>query len=437
MTDYVLSRKPGVVNVTESGGDPTDGGVLTDRGLWAFGASDQGNLWQSVVTSAERLPSFVSIPGVSREAISGYQEARGNRYIRRFWSRRVTETRRHAGCGRWLHGGADGSVMVRQGADGTAYFSGLQTCGSVWACAACAAKIRQERAEELDAGLARWLDRGHGVVFLTLTLPHTWGDRLAETFDGAEKAWRCVRNSRAWRTEKDLYGLRHYVRTLEVTLGPNGWHPHVHALLLTERPLLGHQVHRFGNRILSRWSQAIRQRLGVECGRQGFWFETGGRAAGKYITKVQDEAGKTRRLGMEMTRHDLKQARRAKSLTPFRLLDAVAAGDGDARRMWTEFERVTKGRRCLTWSRGARDDLGLNDPEQRIAMGLDPEPLTDAEIAAREVGGDIVLQIGSEQWSRIVRYPGADAGLLWAVESGGLLGAGVFLLTLREVDRGS
>ncbi|MGE3621077.1 MAG: protein rep [Acidimicrobiia bacterium] len=308
--------------------------------------------------------------------------------------------------------------MIRRTEDGTAHFSGLQSCGSVWSCPVCAAKIRQHRADELDGGLGRWLDAGHGVTFVTFTLPHQWGDRLDVTFDAAEKAWRSVRNSRAWRAEMVRFGVRHYIRAIEVTVGANGWHPHVHVLILTRRPLDGRRVTMLGHRLFSRWAQAVRSRLGVECDRQAFRIEAGSRAAGRYVTKIQDD-GAAHGLAMEMTRHDLKAGRR-KGLTPMQLLDAVAAGDGDARRLWTEHERTTKGRRCLTWSRGCRDALGLDDER------------TDQEIAEAEVGGELVVSLDPPTWHRIAARPGADAAVLASIETGGLYALGLLLIELRR-----
>ena len=40
--------------------------------------------------------------------------------------------------------------------DGSAYYCGLETCGNVWLCPVCSAKIHHRRAAELREALATW-----------------------------------------------------------------------------------------------------------------------------------------------------------------------------------------------------------------------------------------------------------------------------------------
>jgi hypothetical protein len=72
------------------------------------------------------------------------------------------------------------TLAVTTNTDGsrTAGYSGLASCGSVWACPQCAAKIATRRADDLSK-VMRAVDKAGGSAFLlTLTMRHSRGDRL-------------------------------------------------------------------------------------------------------------------------------------------------------------------------------------------------------------------------------------------------------------------
>ena len=126
--------------------------------------------------------------------------------------------------------------------------------------------------------------------------------------------------------------------------------------------------------------------------------------AGLYIAKTQD--GKS--PGNEMARADLKSGR-AGHRTPFELLGEIAdTGDLAALPLWHEYEKATKRHQAITWSKGLR----------KLLLGLEPER-TDEEIAADEVGGDLVLEISREAWREVTRHLGLETRLLEAFEVGG------------------
>ena len=74
--------------------------------------------------------------------------------------------------------GADGLVAITSNA-GVCHYAGLATCGSIWACPVCSAKIRNTRAEEISAAAARWDLAGNSVYMITLTAPHDLGMKLS------------------------------------------------------------------------------------------------------------------------------------------------------------------------------------------------------------------------------------------------------------------
>lgn len=263
---------------------------------------------------------------------------------------------------------------------------------------------------ELEGAVASWLAGGGGIEFVTLTVPHGDMDRLQDTFDLVTNGWRKgVLSGRRFRSDRIAWGIPAWVRTVEVTLGANGWHPHIHALLFTTRPWTSRQRAMRGNALFERWSAFVRRETGRSCSRDAFHMVGGALGAGSYITKVQESAAW--RLGMEFTRGDLKTGR-VRSLTPFELIAPAADGEAWALHRWWEWERVTRGRRCMSWSQGGRQ-----------ALGLDADEPTDEELAQLEVGGEDVLTIPGEVFAEVTRVAGAEAGLLAVIEREGA-GAG-------------
>lgn len=336
----------------------------------------------------------------------------------RWQARHFTNLKRLAGCGAWLNGSADGQVLIRLN-DGVAHYSGLQTCGSVWSCPSCAAKIRQSRADELETAIESWLANGGGIEFVTLTVPHGLGDDLGQLFDLVADGWRKGLLSGRWaKGIRRSWKIPAWVRTIEVTYGKHGWHPHIHALLFTKTPWDGRQRAARGRRLFDKWADFVRKTRGVECSADAFRIVGGGAGAGAYIAKLQE--GSRWSLGVEFMRGDLKTAR-GSSVTPFEFIAPAHDGEAWALHRWWEWEEVTRGRRCMSWSVGARKVLGLVEDEQ-----------TDDELAAEEIGGTIVCGLTGEAWARVRRTPGTDAALLDAAERSGALGVGRFLADLDE-----
>lgn len=118
-----------------------------------------------------------------------------------------------------------------------ASYSGLITCGRLWTCPVCAAKISEGRRLELASAVEKHLAAGGAVYMITRTFPHTIEDRLKDLKDRLKQAEAAYKNE-AWRRTKRHFGIVGTVRNLELTLGENGWHLHIHELIFTKAPLL-------------------------------------------------------------------------------------------------------------------------------------------------------------------------------------------------------
>lgn len=168
----------------------------------------------------------------------GYAARRRARYDARYVLWRESRLERVRSCGR---AGIDpeNGVSVRVGVtpDGgrRAAFGGVATCGSVWSCPVCSEKIQATRQAEVASALLMARLLGWEVGFFTFTVRHKRrrGQGLAAVWGAVDDAWRAATGGAGpvWAADRADFGVRGYVRLVEVTQGFNGWHVHVHALV--------------------------------------------------------------------------------------------------------------------------------------------------------------------------------------------------------------
>ena len=341
---------------------------------------------------------------------------RTSRYARRVELWQVSDLRRLKKCGRVM---TCTHVTVRKTGP-VAGLAGLVTCGSVWACPVCNAKIMARRAVEIGAAVALWQAQGGRVAFETFTMRHRRGQGLAELWEALGKAWARITSGKYWRAEQQRYGIAGWLRVVEVTTGKNGWHVHVHALLflsgaMTPADLLGLHAGMFG-----RWSRSL-VRSGLEAplvAGQDARLITGpaDESLSSYFTKATDGA---HRIGLEFTQTQSKTSRTSLStVSVWSVLDSLLnTGLVDFLDQWHEWERASKGRKQLTWSQGFRAGL-LLDAEQ-----------TDEQLAEQEVGSktDDLVAITADGWAGLVRRPELVAYMLTVTEQAGMVGLQGFL----------
>jgi Replication protein len=349
-----------------------------------------------------------------------YQDRRAGRYALREAARSITTLKSLRLCGYAMTSVAE-CVDVRIDGQDRAFVTGVQTCSSVHACPVCSAAIREKRAREVEGVSTRVLGDGGSVVFVTLTASHGRSDRLDVLLPQLATAWHDLISNRRWRNAP---GLRGAVKTTEITDGfPNGWHPHVHALVFFDQVLTADQLADFSAYVTQSWSRSMEQ-VGRAVNGHGVRVQrirlVAGRAdVGEYLAKVQDGYGMTRSVGREMTRTDLKKGRRYNRFSPFELLELASRGDVRARARWLEYEQATKGRRCLEWSR--------SDWLRALRQVVDDNDQADD---AEQSGGVSVAELSRDEWLLIARYK-RQAQLLTAAERHGLAGVLELLRTLR------
>jgi hypothetical protein len=245
----------------------------------------------------------------------------------------------------------------------TASYGGLQTCGSVWVCPVCGAKVVERRRGEIQQAMAMHRACGGEVHLLTLTAPHTRFDALDGLLERQGKALQGFLRDKTVKNVFKEMGYIGQIRGYEVTHGRkgtnNGWHPHFHFLQFVMVKGDAAQLMDWKTRLYLRWDAYCQKAgLGSPSFQHGIDLRDGS-FANNYVAKWG--------LEDEMTKGHIKKGK-AGGETPFDLLRAVLADkeDKQAAALFAEFAKAFKGKRQLSWSNGLKAKFNLvekNDEE--------------------------------------------------------------------------
>lgn len=296
-------------------------------------------------------------------------------------------------------------------------YVGLHTCGSVWSCPVCSAKISAKRKVEVEGVVTAATRANTFVSMLTLTQRHHEGQKLNELWEGLSYAWNKVTSGRRWQEFKKQLGLIGHIRAVEVTHGEKGWHVHTHVLIISEKdptvtPVFWQrkkgrrktpyppEVYMPADFIAQRWANGLAKR-GIDFikDRGGLDWRTAKpgdeKTLGQYVAKLGVKAvNPINGISSEVTLGGFKKARRG-NRTPFQILeDVFAYGLEEDRKLWRVWEKSSYGKRALLWSKGLRDWAGLGEEK------------TDEELAEEQGASKAVAHFENEDW-KAVRLAGS------------------------------
>jgi hypothetical protein len=313
----------------------------------------------------------------------------------------------------------DAGLIMARTADDNAVVLGTLKCGKIWFCPVCSAKIRHGRAQEITTAVVSWLRQGGRAMLVTFTARHAASHQLGDLMDAiqgtrADKdnaiarkpgAYQRLISGAAWAGDKrrrinpegirGRIGYLGMIRATEITVGlANGWHPHIHAIVMFGGTTEGE---RGDQRITGVFEPSASAMAEFEDHFRGVWtrhlakvdpaftpsdehgvdfkpLETEKDASdlGEYIAKLQD-GDKAISPANELARADMKDGRFG-NMTPFQMLHRIgellgglaedeATGEGSLSWClvrWREYEVTVAGRRAIEWTRHLRALLGID-----------------------------------------------------------------------------
>lgn len=362
--------------------DPFALGIMRNPQPPSNGAACRGSVvWLPTGDGSGEVVPFTQA-GTELRKVADPRETRLERFALQSGARRLLWGSRTAKCLRLRRQDKRGVEVWRSADHGSAHYGGLQTCGSVWACPVCAAKVSERRRLELLGSMDRHKADGGACLLLTLTNPHTITDDLGDMVKQQAHAMRRMTGARAFRGLLESVGCLGTVRAWEVTHGVNGWHPHFHVLLFVR---IGLDPEALRPLFYAQWANACRLAgLAIPSEAHGVRLD-GGDEAAKYVTKGLWG------LDHEMTKGHIKKASKGRS--PFDLLRSYLYDeDKQAGALFVQYAGVFKGKRQLMWSPGLKDLFAVED-------------LSDEETAALvEDSADLLGMIELEEWRAVLRF---------------------------------
>lgn len=308
----------------------------------------------------------------------------------------------------WAKVRLDVSLVKPVGRD-SYHYKGLATCGSVWTCPICASKIQERRREEVGQAIAHWDGTGKLPLMVSYTFPHRVDQPLSLLLRLQQQAIKTMREGRAYKALMARLSCGGRIRSLEVTHGENGWHPHTHELLGVDTTL---DVAEIRHQLSVLWIKSC-TKVGLfnpevhdsaAFYRHGVDARSGDGGAAAYLAKMDDQTKWN--LSHEVTKSSSKQGRRS-GLHPFRLVD-------ENPEKFIEYVHAMKGQLQLVWSRGLKADVGI-------------EEKTDEQVAEEETSRvEDQIDLPSNSW-RVVLANDARFEVVDAAKREGAVGVAKLL----------
>jgi hypothetical protein len=204
---------------------------------------------------------------------------------------------------------------------------------------------------------------------------------------GLCRAWRRLQQSRQWRDARDDCEVEHLIRAHEITLGDNGWHPHVHVMMFARYPDL---LDAWQRRLMLAWKHAVECEMGAEC-------VPSATHALKISTCRDDYIAK---MALEVASSATKQGRQG-NFNPWQIAKRIVEGD-ERPEVWEEYAAGMRGCHQLQWSRGLREALAPTEPDL-ACLGEEPKEK------------EVIAEIPRETWREMCNEPGS----LWTLHDFG------------------
>lgn len=272
-----------------------------------------------------------------------------------------------------------------------AHYGGLMTCGSVWQCPVCAAKITERRRAELQQAINSATAKGYSFFLATFTLQHTKADALKDVRTYLTDALEQTKSGRWWGDFVEEFEIIGNIAKSEVTYGmEHGWHFHKHLLFITRQPMNAPECSNIKAALSARYENKLALMGRYAHPIHGVDVRVGDTYVADYISKYGREPSPAWSLAAEVSKSFSKTAKADGHYTPFQLLDFA-----DTKNLFGEYAMTMKKYNQLRWSNGLR---------KKLELGAE---MSDEEIASvQDDDAALFAQLTISQWRKIIK---ADA----------------------------
>lgn len=291
----------------------------------------------------------------------------------------------------------------------TAFYKNLVTCGMVWTCPVCSAKIQERRRLEIASAMESQYRTTGKCVMVTFTFPHTSFDSCADLVNRQRDAFRRLRHTRLYKSTCKNIGYIGLIRSLEVVFGKNGWHPHTHELWFVDGDA---DAEKLKKSLIRQWRKACQNSL--------LLTQTDLEKIShfnRYSVDIKDFAKNSDYLQKSELGHwgaDRELAKStskkgsSKGLHPFELLEKSAFGQMQYRAKYLEYSKAFFRARQLYWTNGLKMHFNIDD-------------LSDDAIASKtEESAFLIAILTPNEWRLIRKYEHIANALILAVNGGSI-----------------
>ena len=342
-------------------------------------------------------------------------QARSTRFILQAAARELLPDKRVAACLRKPVPGHKHVDIRYDDEKRRAYYANLHTCKSIWQCPVCAARISEQRKDDLASGLEK---SSYFAGMITLTLSHHKGQSLELVLGMLLKAQKRFTSGRAYQYLKDEFGIVGTLRGLETTHGKNGWHPHSHILFLTDQQPSSDFQRRLYVQVSLMWSRAVEAAGGYASLHHGVQVTFKDKTQlGDYVAKMDNSWT----LADELTKAVAKRGREGGRTMTQLLYDYALKDDTEAGELWIEGVKTLKGKKHLSASFGFWDLIGVDH-------------IADDDITEVDLNDLLMASLTLQQWRQVVklksRFEDYRGDVLHAASSGDISVLHAFLRSI-------
>lgn len=293
-----------------------------------------------------------------------------------------------------------------------AYYLNLALCNLIWQCPVCAAKITEERRQVLQTAFSAqeliigaegegfFANKFH-IALATYTIAHKKTESAVAVLARLQAAYRHCWSGRWAKAIKVSYRIIGTLGGLELTHGKNGWHPHIHCLLISDSAFNAAVETSLYDGIKKRWQESVSRVGGYASEKAGFDLrvsdDKGQWILPEYLSKQGtqvDDAARSWGAIEEISKYPTKRGKRD-GRTLWQLLVDYMGGDVMAGTLWIEGTGALKGAKYMRPSPGLWDVLGVSkDVESDEIMGEERAKASDRLLAS----------LSLDQWRVVIRH---------------------------------